>query len=173
MLKLSLTETLAGQEPNPCCSRYILSLLLASWYGFAILFTPKQDNKAMKMTCPTLLKGNSACKKNCLRFSHLCFSVGAGGQQVLSLALFSNQSEAVKHCCFAQATCQSRAALKGRPKCKETDETHGWLFGSWRQAALLKPKSSNAQFIQGVLTLPQSSPSVRPLSRRSRRRRSS
>lgn len=44
MLKLSLTELLTIQEPKPCCNRYALSTLLASWYGFAILFREKNRN---------------------------------------------------------------------------------------------------------------------------------
>lgn len=43
VLKLSLTEALTNQEPKPCCNRYALSTLLASWYGFAILFRGAQN----------------------------------------------------------------------------------------------------------------------------------
>lgn len=45
MLKLSLTEFLTIQEPKPCCSRYALSTLLASWYGFAILYKGGKNRK--------------------------------------------------------------------------------------------------------------------------------
>lgn len=46
--KLSLTETLTGHAPKPCCSRYALSMLLASWYGLAILFSTN-DRKKWKL----------------------------------------------------------------------------------------------------------------------------
>lgn len=42
ILKLSLTETLTSQDPNPCCNRYALSTFLASWYGFAIFLRDKK-----------------------------------------------------------------------------------------------------------------------------------
>lgn len=78
--------------------------------------------------CAALVKKIVAIRSKGLGFSHLCFPVGAGGQQLLSLALFSHQSEAVEHRRLAQATCQSRAALKGGPKRGERDEHHERLL---------------------------------------------